>query len=101
MMHRARALVFLLVTALAGCGGNDYPGGAGGNGGSGAGGTGGAAPGAFGAACAMDADCTGQGALCILFDQTGMQCSFMCTMATTCPSGSMGQKCNMKGQCRP
>jgi hypothetical protein len=32
-------------------------------------------------------------------------CSQKCTMLgatdTTCPNGSMGQKCNMKGYCRP
>ena len=95
------ARVLSLVTLFAACGGNDYPTGGGGNGGSGAGGAGGMVAGAYGAACAMDADCTGPGAICVLFDQTGMQCSVACTMASTCPAGSMGQKCNMKGQCRP
>jgi len=30
-------------------------------------------------------------------------CSQQCTYGdnSTCPSGSMGQKCNMKGYCRP
>ena len=63
--------------------------------------------GAFGAACTMASDsstecasgiCTGT------IDMAGHPvCSVKCTfgMDSTCPSGSMGMKCNMKGYCRP
>ncbi|TMQ06392.1 MAG: hypothetical protein E6J90_27270 [Deltaproteobacteria bacterium] len=63
--------------------------------------------GTFGAACTMVSDtstecasgvCTGS------IDMIGHPvCSVKCTygMDATCPSGSMGMKCNMKGYCKP
>jgi hypothetical protein len=64
-------------------------------------------PGAFGATCATvsnsSSECTSQ--VCTdTFDMIGHPvCSQQCTagMDTTCPAGSMGAKCNMRGYCRP
>lgn len=63
--------------------------------------------GAFGAACTTATDtsteCT-SGVCTGTFDMIGHPvCSVKCTfgMDATCPNGSMGMKCNMKGYCRP
>ena len=68
---------------------------------------GGPAPRTFGASCVTVSDtstecdsgvCTGS------VDMIGHPvCSVKCTfgMDSTCPTGSAGQKCNMKGYCRP
>lgn len=69
----------------------------------------GPAAGAFGAACTTVSDTSSEcmGKACTnSFDNLGHNvCSQKCTMlkATdpTCPNGSMGQFCNMKGYCRP
>lgn len=53
----------------------------------------------FGKPCTGDVDCPG--GVCGLFDMSGMLCTVPCTSAASCPAGSMGQKCNMRGQCRP
>jgi len=65
--------------------------------------------GAFGAACTTVSDtsteCTSH--VCTnSFNQLPTPvCSQKCTVLggtdSTCPSGSMGQKCNMQGYCRP
>ena len=63
---------------------------------------------AFGAACTMATD-TGStecdsGVCTDTFDQIGHPvCSQKCTAGdgSTCPSGSEGMKCNMKGYCKP
>ena len=110
-MTRALALAAVLFAAPLGCGGDDY-GGAGASGGGagaagmGAGGAGGAAgapaAGKFGARCSVDAECTEPMAFCgDTFDRSGKLCSVHCTTSADCPAGSMGQKCNSKGQCRP
>jgi hypothetical protein len=100
---RARSLARLIVLALAvplglaACGGSTTTPDA----------AGGPAPRTFGAACVTVSDtstecdsqiCTGT------FDMIGHPvCSQKCTFGTdsTCPSGSAGMKCNMKGYCRP
>ncbi len=65
--------------------------------------------GAFGAACTTVTD-TGStecasGVCTDSFNMTAPECSQKCTMLMStdpsCPSGSMGMKCNMKGYCRP
>lgn len=68
---------------------------------------GGPAPRSFGAACTVVSDsstecdsgvCTGS------IDMLGHPvCSLHCTFGvdSTCPSGSAGMKCNMKGYCKP
>jgi hypothetical protein len=69
----------------------------------------GPAPGTFGAACTTVADMSSE---CMnkpctsSFDMTGHPvCSQLCTMLKamdpSCPTGSMGQFCNLKGYCRP
>lgn len=66
-----------------------------------------AAAGAFGAACTTvsntSTECTSM--VCTdSFDQIGHPvCSVQCTQAdpSVCPVGSMGQKCNLDGYCRP
>ena len=65
------------------------------------------AAGAFGARCTTVSDssteCT-SGVCTDTIDKIGYPvCSVKCTygMDSTCPVGSMGQKCNMKGYCRP
>jgi hypothetical protein len=63
---------------------------------------------AFGATCTAVTDtgteCT-SGVCTDSFDMLGLVCSQKCTLLnmtdTSCPMGSMGQKCNMKGYCRP
>ncbi len=110
-MTRAFALALTLATTVVGCGGDDYGGGSAGSGGAGmtggsggAGGAGGAGvpAGKFGASCNLDTECTEPMAICgDSFDRGGKLCTFRCTVATDCPAGSMGQKCNTKGQCRP
>ena len=67
----------------------------------------GPAPGTFGAACVTASDtsteCT-SGVCTNTFDMIGHPvCSAKCTFGndTTCPTGSTGQKCNMKGYCKP
>jgi hypothetical protein len=66
------------------------------------------AGGGFGAACTtvsdtMSTECTSH--VCTnSFDQIGHPvCSERCTfgMDSTCPAGSSGAKCNMKGYCKP
>jgi hypothetical protein len=54
---------------------------------------------AFGEACAQDSDCTS--ATCRHFEMLGDVCTALCTDNAACPSGTMGQKCNMNGFCRP
>lgn len=65
------------------------------------------AAGSFGAACTTVSDtsteCT-SGICTDTIDKIGHPvCSEKCTygMDSTCPAGSMGPKCNMKGYCRP
>jgi hypothetical protein len=54
----------------------------------------------FGQTCTMNMDCVSD--YCGLFDMSGMLCTFHCAGdASVCPDGSQGQKCNMKGMCRP
>jgi hypothetical protein len=53
----------------------------------------------FGGACAQDSDCMSN--TCRSFMQLGNVCTALCTEDTMCPNGSMGQKCNMNGFCRP
>lgn len=67
----------------------------------------GPAAGAFGAPCTtvsnMSTECT-SGVCTNTIDQLGHPvCSEQCTYGndSTCPSGSSGQKCNMKGYCKP
>lgn len=55
---------------------------------------------AFGAECVGDSECM-TGMICRNFNMLGMVCTFACDEASTCPNGSMGQKCNMNGLCRP
>jgi hypothetical protein len=65
-------------------------------------------PGAFGAECTAVVD-TGStecdsGVCTNTFDQIGHPvCSARCTPpdGSTCPEGSEGKKCNMKGYCKP
>lgn len=65
------------------------------------------AKGAFGATCSVTSDMSTEcesGVCTDSFDMLGHDvCSQKCDTATptTCPSGSMGQKCNMKGYCKP
>ena len=54
---------------------------------------------AFGEACTQDSDC--MNSTCRNFEQLGKVCTALCTDSSMCPSGSMGQKCNMMGFCRP
>jgi len=63
---------------------------------------------AFGAHCTTvtntSTECTSM--VCTdAFDMLGHICSQTCTLLNmtdpSCPNGSMGQKCNMKGFCRP
>jgi hypothetical protein len=98
MKSTALALVLASIPVI-GCGGDDTP-------------TkmdAGAGSGAFGAACTTVTD-TGStecasGVCTDSFNMTAPECSQKCTMlmATdpSCPAGSMGQKCNAKGYCRP
>ena len=84
----------LAVALLAGCGddGDNPP----------------AGDGTFGAACTMvtepsSTECD-SGVCTDAFDQIGHPvCSVKCTQAdpSVCPQGSEGQKCNMKGYCKP
>jgi hypothetical protein len=62
----------------------------------------------FGAHCNVVSDMSSEcasGVCTNTFDMLGIVCSQKCTMlqATdpSCPVGSMGQKCNLKGYCRP
>jgi hypothetical protein len=69
----------------------------------------GPAPGAFGATCTTVSDTSSEcmGKPCTnSFDDLGHNaCSQLCTMLKaadpSCPDGSMGKFCNMKGYCRP
>jgi hypothetical protein len=62
----------------------------------------------FGSACTVVSDtsteCT-TGVCTDSFNMLGDVCSVKCTLLNmtdpACPTGSMGQKCNMKGYCRP
>lgn len=67
----------------------------------------GPAAGAFGASCTTVSDTSSE---CMnkpctnTFDMIGHPvCSQLCTfgMDASCPAGSMGAKCNMRGYCRP
>jgi hypothetical protein len=95
--------IILLALLAIGCGGEDTPTKMDAAAGSGSG------SGAFGAACTTVTD-TGStqcasGVCTDSINMTAPVCSQKCTMlmATdpSCPSGSMGQKCNAKGYCRP
>jgi hypothetical protein len=63
----------------------------------------------FGAVCTVPSDTSTEcasGVCTNSFDMlTTPECSQKCTVLggidTTCPVGSMGQKCNKKGYCRP
>jgi hypothetical protein len=61
----------------------------------------------FGATCATASDTSTEcdsGVCTNTFDMLGHPvCSQKCTFGTdsTCPSGSTGMKCNMKGYCKP
>ena len=63
---------------------------------------------AFGSACTTVSDtsteCT-SGVCTDSINQLGIVCSQKCTLLNmddpSCPMGSMGKKCNMKGYCRP
>lgn len=54
---------------------------------------------AFGEACTVDGDC--MSGVCRNFGMLGLVCTVLCDEASDCPSGSMGQRCNMNGFCRP
>lgn len=106
-MKRIACAVLLASVVIAACGGDDTPTKMDAAGGSGSGS--GSGSGAFGAACTTVTD-TGStecasGVCTDSFNMTAPECSQKCTMlmATdpSCPSGSMGQKCNAKGYCRP
>jgi hypothetical protein len=64
---------------------------------------------AFGSACTTVSDTSTECASHVCTNTFNMfptpVCSQKCTMLggsdTTCPQGSMGQKCNMQGYCRP
>ncbi|HTR54820.1 MAG TPA: hypothetical protein VMJ10_29225 [Kofleriaceae bacterium] len=64
---------------------------------------------AFGSDCTVVSDMSTECASGVCTNSINMLptpvCSQKCTMLgsddTTCPVGSMGQKCNMKGYCRP
>ena len=64
---------------------------------------------AFGSACTVVSDTSTECASGVCTDSinmgSGYVCSQKCTMLMgsdpSCPQGSMGQKCNAKGYCRP
>ena len=63
---------------------------------------------AFGSACTVASDTSTEcasGVCTDSIDMTAPVCSQKCTMLMamdpSCPTGSMGQKCNSKGYCRP
>jgi len=63
---------------------------------------------AFGSACTVASDTSTEcdsGVCTDSIDMTAPVCSQKCTMPmmtdTSCPVGSMGQKCNSKSYCRP
>jgi hypothetical protein len=63
---------------------------------------------AFGSACTVVSDTSTEcasGVCTDSFNQTTDLCSQKCTLLMmtdpSCPTGSMGQKCNMKGYCKP
>ncbi|HET9993600.1 MAG TPA: hypothetical protein VFQ65_33915 [Kofleriaceae bacterium] len=97
--------VVLASVYFAACGGDAPPTKMDAAGGSGSG----SGSGAFGAACTVVTD-TGStqcasGVCTDSFNMTTPLCSQKCTMLMmtdpSCPTGSMGQKCNAKGYCRP
>jgi hypothetical protein len=62
----------------------------------------------FGAKCTVNSDTSTEcasGVCTNAFDMLGIVCSQKCTLLNmtdpSCPNGAMGQKCNMKGYCRP
>jgi len=60
----------------------------------------------FGANCQVVTDTSTECATgaCHHFDQFPSSpglCTLKCTADSQCPAGSMGQKCNMQGYCRP
>jgi len=97
--------IVLAALLLVGCSSNDTPSKMDASMGSGSG----AGSGAFGAMCTVVTD-TGStecasGVCTDSFNMTTPECSQKCTMLMaadpSCPSGSQGMKCNMKGYCRP
>ena len=54
---------------------------------------------AFGEACANSCECASL--FCFTFGDGSSSCTLACSSNTECPSGSMGQKCNGMGACRP
>jgi hypothetical protein len=89
-----RSLVALLLT-FAGCSGSAPPA------------PDGPAPGTFGATCTVVSNTSTECQSGVCTDSINMLphpvCSQTCTFGndSTCPAGSMGPKCNMKGYCRP
>ncbi len=53
----------------------------------------------FGAVCAVSCDCASN--VCFTFGDGTRACTLACTTNTDCPAGSMGQRCNLMGVCRP
>ncbi len=53
----------------------------------------------FGTACTSACVCSS--GVCYTFGDGTQACTLACTADTQCPSGSMGQKCNRQGYCRP
>ena len=97
MMHAMKSLLACL--ALAACSADAPPPMIDAPAGSGAG---------FGSACTVVSDQSTECASHVCtnsFNMLGTVCSVKCTMLggtdPVCPSGSMGQKCNMQGYCRP
>jgi len=96
-------LVLALSLALCACSSSSSPAVDAGGGGDGP------APGTFGAACTTVTDTSSEcmGKACTnSIDNAGHNvCSQTCTLLNaqdpSCPNGSMGHKCNMKGYCRP
>ena len=98
MQRFARAMVPALMLILSACSDSAPPPGPDANG---------PAARTFGAACATASDTSTEcdsGGCTATIDMVGHPvCSQKCTFGTdsTCPSGSMGMKCNRMGYCRP
>ena len=106
-MRRMRALILIAPLGIglyyAACGGDDTPAKM-----DAAGSGSGIHNAAFGSACTVVSDTSTEcasGVCTDSFNMLGIVCSQKCTVLNgsdaTCPNGSMGQKCNMKGYCRP
>ncbi len=54
---------------------------------------------AFGEACTDACECAS--ALCFTFGDGTSACTQTCSSDAECPVGSMGQRCNLMGVCRP